>query len=630
MTQKNTMTTLVLLGAVLLTGTVFAAAELPSQEGRMWAPTGDVIGLENNATVGITSWDPHGNKPKYAEDWQQEDDVLFNVLFGFNNIYSSGRHLTLRGFGESGRGPALAGRFTLKTSTPGKDRVFLEFRSFKAFSDVTSEMRARSFAAPPAPPAMLGVPSNCLKMGRVDLGYNLGKGFGMNVGLNRLCRSGDKASLLRGSFNTGDHVPNRKVWDTTTNEFLAGVTYRNDSLDSKLEGSFRTTQGDRLVGTHAYRDDQTLYRVGLDANYRLGGRTNLLGVVNTSKLEAKNGETLGTNTYSPNGEAKTVNGRLGVISRLGQATTARLTAGYGTWNTEHLSALDGTTEQAAMRDRTNYDLGLLLTNTSLNKTRLRFNYRYRTAQLDETVEQVAVGTQAIDQKRQSHRAGLRGDIRLSRKSSLKATLDWRNLKVDQTNSGDDLFYTMGDRKVNRFQGGLALQTRPMDKMRLEVGFRSHNQQFQREDMEGVKTQNTAYQGILGFNYRASERLTLVLPASYGLEKYEIVDGPQTGVGMSPIYYEGKTLRFAPGLIAQLAAKWDFEAHYEGVRFEDPADAADEFQLLKSDLDRILLRTGYMVAPNMKVTASYRRHEFDENRWDDYIMDLYSLSFSGRF
>jgi len=118
--------------------------------------------------------------------------------------------------------------------------------------------------------------------------------------------------------------------------------------------------------------------------------------------------------------------------------------------------------------------------------------------------------------------------------------------------------------------------------------------------------------------------------SYGIEKFEVENGPVAGSSMGPLTYEGKTLRFAPGVIFQLMDKMQLEAHYEGVRFEDPGDAPDEANQLNSDLDRILARASYQVSEAMKVTATYRRHEFDENRWDDYIMDLYSLSLSGKF
>ncbi len=100
--------------------------------------------------------------------------------------------------------------------------------------------------------------------------------------------------------------------------------------------------------------------------------------------------------------------------------------------------------------------------------------------------------------------------------------------------------------------------------------------------------------------------------------------------MGPMTYEGETLRLAPGVIMQLTNRMELEAHYETVRFEDPGDAANYGNRLNSDLDRVLVRAGYRLGESTKVSATYRRHGFDENRWDDYIMDLYSLSVSGKF
>ena len=634
MTRNQTLTTLVLLGAMLLVGTLTVAAELPAQDGRMWAPTGDVIGLENHATIGAVSWDPHGNKPKYAEDWQQEDDILFNGLFGFHTVLDNGRSILLRGYGESGRG-TLASRLTLVTSRPGKCRVSLDFRNYNNFYDPTSEMRASYFAAPPAPPALGKVPSLGWRKGRIDFAYNLGRGFGLDLGFNRLCKDGDKASLLRGRTGVvANDLPNSKKFDTTTNEFLLGASYAGTSLDVAAKGSLRQAEGGRSLGDHTYVDDQTLFRLGLDATYRLSGGTSLLGAVSNSKLEAKNSEIWDGGAYSPTGEAKTTNGRLGLITHVGRATTARLTGGLSTWNTDHQTDLAGVMGQATTRERSGMDLGLLVTNTSLSKTRLRFDYRYRSTNLKDTVTDVTSGVpdavQNIDQDRLSHRANLRAGIRLGRKTTLKAHFGWRSLTVDQANSGDDIFYTMGDRKQNRLSARLAVQTRPSAKVRLDVGLRGHDQSFEREDIADVKTTNTAHQAFVGLNIMASDRLTFVGTGSFGLEKYESEDGPTATADMGPLTYEGQTIRFAPGAILQVTDKLNLEAHYEGVRFEDPGDAPDEGNQLNSDLDRILVRAGYRFGKDMTVSATYRRHEFDENRWDDYIMDLYSLSVSGGF
>ncbi len=634
MKRNQTMTALVLISAVLLGGLTMAA-DLPAQESRIWAPTGDLIGQPNHATLGMTSWDPHGNKPKYAEDWQQEDDLLFSGLLGYDRLYDNGRSLVVRGFGESGRG-TFAGRLTLVTKSVDGFKLNFDFRNFNNFYDITSEMRASRFGNPPAPPALDGVPSLAWLKGKISLGYDLGKGFDLDLTFNRLRKDGTKGSLLRGS--TGNSVPNIKNFDTKTNEVILGVGYRGTSLDVAGRGSFRATDGDRAVGDHVYTDDQTFYRAGLDLTYRFNSTTSLLGAASVGKLETTNGEVWEASSYSPTGEAKTSNGRLAFITRIGPTTTARLTAGLGKWDTDGQTDLAGAIEQATTRQRNSLDLGVLLTNNSLSKTRLRFDYRFKNSNLEETTAEGNLpgdgngNYQSKDQDRQSHRANLRVGVRLGRKSTLKAVFGWHNQTVDQTNtaSAEPLYYTMGDRKQNRLSARLALSTRPSSKVRLDLGIQGHDQSFEREDVAGVKTKSTASRTFVGLNYSANDRLTFLGTGSYGIEKYETEGGPVAGTSMGPLTYEGKTLRFAPGVILVLSHRLEIEAHYEGIRFEDPGDLPNDGNQLRSDLDRILLRAGYRVAGNMKVTATYRRHEFDENRWDDYIMDLYSLSFSGRF
>jgi len=302
----------------------------------------------------------------------------------------------------------------------------------------------------------------------------------------------------------------------------------------------------------------------------------------------------------------------------------------GTWNTDYQADIAGVMEQMTTRERASTDMGLLLTNNSFKKTRLRFDYRFRTTTLEETVSDATDKSQGIDQDRQSHRANLRAGVRVGRKTTLKADFGWRLLQVDQTRSGDKILYTMGNRKQNRLNWRLAVQTRPSQKVRLDFGARGHNQNFEREDVDNVKTINQATQCFGGLNVFLNDRVTFMGTGSIGVEKYENENGPAAGASMGPLTYEGTTLRLAPGLIVQATNSLEMEAHYEMVRFEDPGDAPDEGNQLNSDLNRVLLRAGYRVGENMKISATYRRHELDENRWDDYIMDLYSLSVSGRF
>lgn len=70
-------------------------------------------------------------------------------------------------------------------------------------------------------------------------------------------------------------------------------------------------------------------------------------------------------------------------------------------------------------------------------------------------------------------------------------------------------------------------------------------------------------------------------------------------GMGTVNYDGTTWRYVPGVVAQVTKTIQAEAMYEGIRFKD-------------------------------VAATYRRHEFAEQRWDNYIHDLYGLSVTGRF
>ena len=52
--------------------------------------------------------------------------------------------------------------------------------------------------------------------------------------------------------------------------------------------------------------------------------------------------------------------------------------------------------------------------------------------------------------------------------------------------------------------------------------------------------------------------------------------------------------------------------------------------VENDYDRWTARGSYPLTEKATVTAMFRKYEFDENRWDDYILDLYALMVSTRF
>lgn len=624
----------VLLMSVSFTGAMARVEELPVQEARIWAPVGDEVGLDSddlvrNLTLWATSWDPHGSQNKYAEDWQQDDDPMFGGLFAFRKVFENTCYLLVRGVGETGRG-ALAGRVTLATGRPGDGAVTMDLRNFTHTYDATSEMRARVYSLPPPPPAMDPIAQMDWNHSRVTCRHNLPRGWAGELGFKQMGRKGDKSSLLGGTPGLG--VPTRKTFDTTTNEFSGALTYQGAKLGLKVAGSLRKTDGDRTVGEHEYADDQTLLRAMVEGRYEVRPGTSILAHGSTSKLEIDNAEIFNGSAYSPGGEARTTVGRLGFITMLGKSTVGSMSLGLRKQDTDHQTDLAGALEAHTDRKRTGMDLGATVTNSGFAKGRLKVDYKLRTNDLEETIDHDEEA-QGIDFKKIDHKLRLKYQRRFSNKTSLITCLGYRSQNIDQTHdftSQAASFYTMGDRKIRNLDARLKLKMRPNSKVRLNVGITRHNRNFQRDDMDNVETitQNTL--GFVGMTVWASETVTFLGNFSYGKDSQKLTDGPVSETGMAPLTYEGRTWRFAPGVLIQMTEKLHLEAQYEGIRFEDPGDQADDVHALNSDLDRMLLRCGYQLPKDLRVTASYRRHEFDENRWDDYIMDLYTLAFSGSF
>ena len=98
--SKSTVLTkshLVALALMVLLATTAIAGELPAEAQRIWAPTGDVIGTDNHATVTYTSTDAYGDLAKTGEDWQLQEDQFGSGLFNWQNIWANGYQMGLRG-----------------------------------------------------------------------------------------------------------------------------------------------------------------------------------------------------------------------------------------------------------------------------------------------------------------------------------------------------------------------------------------------------------------------------------------------------------------------------------------------------------------------------------------------------
>ena len=122
--KMNRTTTCMVLGLALLACAAPALAaetiDLPAQEGRIWAPVGDLIGQQNNWTGTFQSKDPHGNEAKGAEDWQLVQKYSGAGLLGWFHTKEDGKKYWFRGYANNGGTGGLVGKFDLGGNAPGK------------------------------------------------------------------------------------------------------------------------------------------------------------------------------------------------------------------------------------------------------------------------------------------------------------------------------------------------------------------------------------------------------------------------------------------------------------------------------------------------------------------------------
>ena len=634
----NTIRTTLLTLAALAWTAGAAGGELPARAQRIWAPTGDLIGLQDHATAAYQVLDAHGSEAKGAEDWQLLGKHSGSLLLGWHHAAASGHVLDLRGYGTNEAG-GLNARVGLAGTLPGKARWSVLFRNADHYFDRTSEMRRPGFKRPPAPPALAATPHLEWRKTDVDLGYRPGGATAVGLTFDRMCREGTRGSLLRalpGTGATGPEAPAVKTYDTERNALAARGRWNPGALSADLEAGYAKAEGTRSLDTRqVHTDDRKQWRVKLDAAYAASPRLRLLGGVAASGLQSEGGQ-VRTEASASDGETSVTAGRLGLVSRLGRATTVRLAGLVQALDTDARQDGAGGILQAVDRERSRREVRASLTHAGLARTRLELRYRYRQSDLDETTAEGGLPggagvtrVQAVAQDSERHELTFRARRRLGGAAQLRVRAGWHRLEVDETVGGDAWLWTMGDRERERLAWELALRTAPARALKIDLGWRGWDQTFTRPD-EGSETTWQAGTVFADLNWAAHERAALYGTVSWGSEQVELSGDPVPAGTMGPTSYDGTTLRFMPGATVRvLAAVW-CDAMYEGVRFEDDPAGSPALDALQADHDRVLLRARWNARADRTVAVTYRRHEFDENRWDDYIQDIWQVSVTGRF
>lgn len=640
--RANPTTTALVLVLGWLPAAAAVASDLPAQAQRIWGPTGDEIGLANHAAIEFLINDDHGDQAKAAEDWALLGKSSATGLFNYQRRSERSHLLVFRGNGGNREGSGLAGDFSLASTAPGLYGARFTYSAHDLYYDRDSEMRAPAFVYPPPPPALAFTPHLSWQRAVFACRYQLNDGLQIQGGVSDLRRDGRKASLLRGG--TAASAPQVQTVDTRVAEIWVGGAYGSGPLACELRLSCQASDDIReYADRHAHDAERKLYRIRLAAAYDLSPDTRLLMHGGLSRLELLGREGWGAGrTAASDGDAEIQVGQLAVMSRLGQATTLRAAARFAAQQSDIRFDEGADILYAADRTGNRQDYRLVIDDANLPDTRVRLQYRLSKSSREDMAAQgdrpvwLPDRTQGLDQESTRHDLALRSRTRLGRQTRLKLGLEYTNLDVSQDRTArpaaDDPWYgILGDHKRSRLAWDAALQLRPRRNLPLDVGYQGRDQTFERTTGDGaVETTWLAHRLFANVNWLAERRLTVYGMISYGKETYELTGVNAPAGTMGAFDYEGATLRFMPGAVLQLSRAFQLEGMLEMVRYENESNESARLDPVKADSDRTLLRLRWQATGSLAAAVTYRRHEFDENRWDDYIQDLYAVSVSGFF
>jgi len=609
--MKNT-TKYGLLILTLLMGTGLATA---GDTARYWAETGDHVGLFNHWTASIEVLDDYGYENKAAEDWGLFDQHAFSGVFAWNKAWDTGRWLTLRGAGDN-RGENGTGSFSLDGGSVGVFTYSADYRSFNHYYDGSSETMYPMTVAPDD----LGFrPDLRWSRAGMDTRYRLNDKLTLNFDLDEIRRSGEKGSLARSA--RGAAVPGVKEFETESLRATVSADWRAGGVHGDLGVTYGKDDGTRdLRDTHAYSDDRisTVVKGGVAWN---GEGLTLLGRFAAGQVDLTPAE-----AASSGGQQNVdveQSSKVGTVAALWRPSpTLGLTVSTNVQKVETDGTTDGGEVANLDRERTRKGFRANLKWVAPARTRVAIGFRYDVNELLETlIDTDGLTTAATtDQERTTTTLTLKAKRRFSKDLSAKAEVRTSQLDIVQTETGD-LRHWQGDRERKQTKASLGLNYAPMPGVRMDMGGQMIRQTFERTDITGVENTFDADRGYATVSWLATDRITVLGNVSYGNEVYDLPEGVEPAADTAAVVYDTTTMRFTPGVMVNLGAGWRMEGHWEAVRNTDSVE---------NDYDRWYAQASWDMNERMTLTGLFRKYEYDENRWDDYILDLYAVSVSARF
>ena len=386
------------------------------------------------------------------------------------------------------------------------------------------------------------------------------------------------------------------------------TSYELTRGDLDLNGKFVIRNDDGWLISNDKTIDRTTWSGALGARYLLNDDVSLFGngiiANNNSRAVATRASDLESNTKS---------GTIGVAYQK-EALTSTVSAGVTIVESSGYSLTQASVTDL---DRTNTTTKLngTVRYTGIAKTRLSAKASFVKKDIDETIELLdelggnVIESNVIDQEKTISKIAFKASRKFG-KVHAKASVKYRTEQADRIDDGD-MFHYQPERKRDalnvRFCGGSKLFG-----ISTKAGGEIVRQSI---DLGETETSFDANRAFMTMTKMHGSWLALNAHVSYGQEQYDIGDVVELSDSMNAISYDTTTLRFSQG--GTVITDWaTFNGQVEFIQNRDSVE---------NDYTRWYCSATRQWANNLNIIASYKRYEFDENRWDDFIVDQYSLS-----